>query len=127
MAASTRRTALEKSADTVGPARRAEGTLRLDCRLRPGARRNRIVDIAPGADGAPRLRAEVGAAAEGGKANRALIKLVADFLGLAPSRVSIAIGATRHEKTLAIEAATGEEWARIVAALTALGEQEKRR
>ena len=106
------------------PARLIDSTVRLDCRLRPGGRRDRVLDIAPTADGAGRLRAEVTASAEGGKANRALVKLLAPHFRIPASRWAIVVGATRCEKTLAIENVTGEEWAAIESALATLEEGE---
>ena len=115
------------ASDARGPARRNACTVRIDCRVRAAGRANRVVAIASGADGARRLRAEVTAPAGGGKANRALLKLLAKFFAIAPSRWSVVVGAGRREKTLAIVGVTGEEWARVEAALAALegGERER--
>ena len=106
---------------------KVETPMLVDCRVRPDGRANRVIAIAPGADGAKRLRAEVTAPAEGGKANRALLKLLAKYFAVAPSRWSVVVGAGRREKTLAIVDVTGEEWARVEAALAALegGEGER--
>jgi uncharacterized protein YggU (UPF0235/DUF167 family) len=49
------------------------------------------------------IRARVAARPVEGAANEALRRLVARELGIAPSRVSIASGATRRIKVLALE------------------------
>ena len=49
-----------------------------------------------------RLRVRIGAAAERGKANAALIALIAKTLGLRRSAVRVAAGATSARKTLEI-------------------------
>ena len=64
------------------------------------------------------------APADGGKANRALFRLLAKDFAIPSSRWSLAQGATRREKTLAIADVTGEEWARIEAVLAALEKGE---
>ena len=50
--------------------------------------------------GGERLRIGVTEAAEGGRANRAACVALAEALGLAPSAVHLALGATSREKTL---------------------------
>ena len=72
------------------------GDGRLALRVTPGARAEAL-EIADG-----RLSAKVRARPEDGKANAAVIALVADALGIAPSRVSLLRGATSREKLLAI-------------------------
>jgi uncharacterized protein YggU (UPF0235/DUF167 family) len=53
------------------------------------------------ADGAFRVR--VTAAPEGGEANRAVIALLADALGVAPSRIALVRGAASRDKLFRIE------------------------
>ncbi len=62
-------------------------------RVQPKARRNEIVEQP---DGGWRVR--VTAAPEGGAANRAVIALLADALGVAPSRLELVRGATSRDK-----------------------------
>lgn len=49
------------------------------------------------------LRARVSAVPEDGKANKAVIRLVAKGLGVAPARISLLRGDTSREKLLKIE------------------------
>jgi len=73
-----------------------DGEGRLAVRVTPGAR-NEALEIAGG-----RLLAKVRARPEGGKANDAVLALVATALGLAPSRIELLRGATSREKLLRI-------------------------
>lgn len=61
----------------------------------PGASRDQIA----GALG-DRLKVRISAPPEGGKANDAIRRLIADALGLKPRDVSIASGAASSEKTI---------------------------
>lgn len=51
----------------------------------------------------PRLRARVTAAPEEGKANRAVIALLADTLGVAKSRLTLLRGATARDKLIRLD------------------------
>ncbi|HEX8057040.1 MAG TPA: DUF167 domain-containing protein [Novosphingobium sp.] len=73
-----------------------DGEGRLAVRVTPGARVEAL-EIAEG-----RLFAKVRAKPEDGKANAAVIELVADRLGIAPSRLSLLRGATSREKLLQV-------------------------
>jgi uncharacterized protein YggU (UPF0235/DUF167 family) len=68
-------------------------------KVQPKARRPGLHGAAATADG-DRLRIGVTEAAEAGRANRAACATLAQALGLAPSAVRLAIGATSREKTL---------------------------
>ncbi len=72
--------------------------------LHPGARRSEVIGWTEGA-----LRISVQAPASEGRANEALVRLLADVLGIAKSRVSILRGATRRVKLMLIEGLTLEE------------------
>lgn len=74
-----------------------DGEGRLALRVTPGARVETI-EIADG-----RLQVKVRAKPEDGKANVAVIALVAQALGLATSRISLLRGATSREKLLRID------------------------
>ncbi|MEI9966010.1 MAG: DUF167 family protein [Caulobacteraceae bacterium] len=76
---------------------------RLVVRLTPRADRDRIDGWGADADGRPVLKARTTAAPADGKANAALIRLVADALGLPPSAVRLASGASSRVKTLRID------------------------
>lgn len=72
-------------------------------RLTPKASRNAIQGIAAEADGGRVLKVAVTAVPENGKANQALVKLLAKAWKLPKSAVSITAGATDRRKTLLIE------------------------
>jgi uncharacterized protein YggU (UPF0235/DUF167 family) len=74
----------------------ADGEGRLAVRVTPGARAEAL-EIVGG-----RLMAKVRARPEQGKANTAVLALVADALGLAPSSLRLLRGATSREKLLQI-------------------------
>lgn len=73
----------------------AEG--RLAVRVTPGARIE-LLEIIEG-----RLQAKVRARPEDGKANAAVVKLLASALDVAPSRVHLITGATSREKRFQID------------------------
>ena len=77
--------------------------LRLSIRLQPGASANRIDGFETLADGQAVLRARVTAPPEKGKANQALVKLLAKVLRLPKGDVTIVAGTTDRRKTVAIE------------------------
>jgi uncharacterized protein (TIGR00251 family) len=62
-------------------------------RVQPRARQNEVVEQVGGV-----LRVRVTAAPEGGEANRAVIALLAEAFGVAPSRVELVRGATSRDK-----------------------------
>ena len=66
-------------------------------RVQPRARRNEVVEQ----DGV--LRVRVTAAPANGAANRAVIALLAEAFGVAPSRVALVRGATSRDKVFRIE------------------------
>jgi hypothetical protein len=67
-------------------------------RVQPKARRNEIVEQAGAV-----LRVRVTAAPADGAANRAVIALLAEAFGVAPSRVALVRGATSRDKLFRIE------------------------
>ena len=70
----------------------------LEVRVRARARRNEVVAQADGV-----FRVRVTAAPEGGEANRAVIALLAEVLGVAPSRIALVRGAASRDKLFRIE------------------------
>ncbi len=70
---------------------------RLAVRVTPGARTEQIA-IDEG-----RLLAKVRAKPQDGAANKAVIKLIAKALGIAPSQITLLRGATSREKLLKVE------------------------
>jgi hypothetical protein len=92
-----------------------ERGLRLAVRLTPKAGRTRIEGLAAEARGGSAIKVAVTAAPENGKANAALIKLLAKEWRLPKTTIAIERGATARRKTLAI-AGDGAELAERLAA-----------
>lgn len=84
------------------PYRRNRGGVRLSVRLSPKARRSGFAGLEAEADGRCYVKARVRAAPEGGKANRALIKLLAGALKLPATRLAVATGARDRRKSIQI-------------------------
>jgi len=80
------------------------GTLVFAVRLTPKGGRDAIDGWTVGADGKEHLRARVAVPPEDGKANAALIALLAKSLGLAKTKVAIVAGGTSRLKTISIAA-----------------------
>lgn len=76
--------------------------LRVAVRLTPKASRDRIDGIVAEADGGAVLKVTVTAVPEDGKANAALIKLLAKTWKLPKTAITITAGATDRRKTLHI-------------------------
>lgn len=84
------------------PFRPSPQGLLVDLRLQPNASRDRIDGLARLDDDAPVLRIRVGAPPEGGRANAALIRLLAKTWKLPRSSFSLVAGETARRKTLLI-------------------------
>ena len=82
--------------------RRDGGALILHVRLTPKGGRDAIDGWGVGADGKPYLKARVAVPPQDGKANEALIALLAKFLGIPKAKVAILAGATARLKTISI-------------------------
>lgn len=74
----------------------SDGAGRLAVRVTPGAREDALA-----IDGG-KLMARVRAVPDGGKANAAVLALIADALGVAPSRLELLRGGTSREKLVCI-------------------------
>ena len=74
--------------------------VRVAIRLTPKASRNAIAGIAEAGQGEAVLKVMVTAVPEAGKANEALIKLLAKEWGIAKSSISLVAGATDRNKIL---------------------------
>ncbi len=72
-------------------------------RVIPKAFRVGIDGVATGADGTAYLKVRVTVAPEKGKANAAVVKLLAKSWGLAPVQVTVVSGAAARNKVLEIE------------------------
>ena len=87
----------------------------ISCRLKvkavPGASRSEIVGRLGKA-----LKIRVAAPPEGGKANREILELLADRLGLPAAAVSLVSGAASPAKVVELRGLTAEQaWARLLA------------
>jgi len=89
--------------------------LALQVRLTPKSSRDEIDGVETGADGKSFLKARVRAVPEKGKANKALIALLAKQFGIAKSAVRIVSGDISRLKSIRIECA--KEQAREIAAI----------
>ena len=78
------------------------GGLSLTVRLTPKGGRDAVDGVERLADGRAVLKARVRVAASEGAANAALLRLIAATLGIAPSRVELAGGATARIKRLKV-------------------------
>ncbi|MBB4266573.1 DUF167 family protein [Roseospira visakhapatnamensis] len=79
---------------------------RLSVRLTPKAARDRIEGVATDADGRPWLRVSVTAVPEGGKANAALVALLAKTWRLPRGAFTVVSGATDRRKSLRVAASS---------------------
>jgi len=75
----------------------------LSVKLTPKASSDRVGEVRKLPDGQEQLTAYVTAAPDKGKANEALIRLLAKHLGLPPSRFKIVRGHTSRNKLIEIE------------------------
>ena len=80
----------------------AAGGLRLRVRLQPGARAERVMGLVDEADGTKALKIAVTAPAEKGRANDALLRLLAKILHLPPSALGVVLGASDRRKVVSI-------------------------
>jgi len=76
--------------------------MRLAVRLTPKGGRDAVEGWIAGADGAKLLKVRVAAPPEAGKANKALIALIAETFGVSRSAVTIAGGETARLKLIDI-------------------------
>ena len=77
----------------------------LEVRVQPRASRNEIGDFMP----AGALKVRVTAPPVDGKANDAVVKLLAKQLGITPSSVTVVRGATARNKTIEIDGLSDDE------------------
>jgi hypothetical protein len=86
---------LEEKADVR---ERAAGRARIEVRLRPRGRRDELIGLRDGV-----VQARVTAPPVDGRANRALCRLIAKRIGVAPSRVRVVHGERSRDKVLEVE------------------------
>jgi uncharacterized protein len=84
-----------------GPLRPARNGLHVVIRVSPQSKTDRLLAIADGQGGRV-VKASVAAAAEGGRANRALLRLLAQAWDLPARDLSIIAGATNRNKVVFI-------------------------
>jgi uncharacterized protein YggU (UPF0235/DUF167 family) len=90
-------------------------------RLTPHASKDAIRSVETTAEGRTHLAARVRAIPDKGKANAALEKLVAAWLGVPRTTVTVGAGFTQRLKTLRIEGEADDLAARIQARVQGLG------
>ena len=99
------------------------GGIRLRLKVQPKARRNAILGVGPDRDG-PVLRMAVGAPPEDGKANAAVIALLAEAFDVAKAAVSVVAGATDRRKLVEIRGNASDLGASLDRLLKELGRNE---
>ena len=87
--------------------------VRVAVRLTPKASRNAIAGIAEAGQGDAVLKVMVTAVPEAGKANEALIKLLAKQWGIAKSSISLVAGATDRNKIVHVAGDAADLMARL--------------
>jgi uncharacterized protein YggU (UPF0235/DUF167 family) len=102
------------------PLAAASGGVRVAVRLTPRGRADRIDGVARLADGTPVLKASVGAPPQDGRANEALLRLLAAEWGLARRDLAIAAGARSRNKSVHVAGDPAALLARLGAALGGL-------
>ena len=90
------------------------GGVRLAVKVTPKASRNRLEGCAADADGNGFLKISVTAAPEDGKANKAVIDLLAKELKIAKRAITLVTGATDRRKVLFIEGDAEELSRRLI-------------
>jgi uncharacterized protein len=88
------------------PCKRVGDHLRLAVRLTPNGGRDALEGTEIGADGEAMLKARVTAVPEKGKANKALVALLAKSLKIPKSSISVMSGDTSRKKILRIDGDT---------------------
>lgn len=89
------------------PFRRTSDGLLLTVRLTPKSSRDRIDGVKPAANG-PAIQARVRAVPEDGRANTALVELIAAAIGVPKSAVTVASGHTSRLKSLHVAGDPGD-------------------
>ena len=86
----------------------ADGRITLTLHIQPGAKKTQFAGLHGDA-----LKIRLAAPPVDGKANEALVKFVAETLGLAKSAVNLKSGQTSRRKVLEVQGATTEAVARF--------------
>ena len=85
----------------------AAGGARLHLRVKPGGRADRLLGPLAGA-----LKLEVRAAPDRGRANDAVVRLLAEALGVGRSQVEVIAGAAARDKVVSVSGLSAVEVAR---------------
>lgn len=105
-----------------GPFRAAPGGLRVDLRVQPGASRARIDGPARLGDGSVVIKVRVTEPPEGGKANAAVVKLLAKAWRVPRGAIRVISGAGARRKCVLVEGDPAQLGARLGAWLAGLEE-----
>ncbi len=100
------------------------GGVKVRVKLAPKASRDAIHGVRIDAGGGAHVKASVTAAPEGGKANAALIALVAKTWRLPKSAITVVAGASARQKTLLIAGDPTALTARLARALAGSSEED---
>jgi uncharacterized protein len=92
----------------VTPFQASQAGVRVRLKVTPKARRTEIGGLLDEPDGAKALKVAVTAAPEDGKANDAVIALLAKEWGVAKSAISVVMGATDRRKLVEIRGSPAE-------------------
>jgi uncharacterized protein len=111
---------LNTSSSKASPFAAARDGVRVRVRLTPRASANRLLGLVAEPDGGVALKIMVTAAAEHGKANDALIALLARIWHLAKSDISITAGAGDRRKTLHVAGASARLMPTLAASVAGL-------
>ena len=111
---------MPRASSTDLPIARAAGGIRVAVRLTPRAKTDRLDAVAATADGRPVLKVLVKAPPVEGRANAALLRLLAQEWQLARRDLSITAGASSRSKTVEIAGDPERLTLRIAAALAAV-------
>ena len=110
------------SSTANGPFSTAAGGLRVVLRVQPGARRERIDGPVALDDGSAALKVRVTAPPEGGKANAALVRLLAKAWKLPKSALQVVAGGKDRRKILFVSGDPAELAPRLRAWMRAADE-----
>lgn len=103
--------------------RPAKGGLLIAVRVKPKSANDEIMGVREAGDGHVSLAVKVRAQPEQGRANKAVIELLAKWLGVPKSRLLIASGMAERNKTILISGDAGELAALLAAKITAIKEE----
>lgn len=110
--------------EAVSPLTAASDGVRVRLRVQPRARRDRVDGLVAEADGGLAVKLAVIAAPEDGKANDAVIRLLAREWGVARSTIDVVAGAGNRRKVVHVQGPPAELAARLTVWIGNLGERK---